>query len=264
MAWKGAPRHAPFLRPHPSRVPNGHDAGELRLREICKTIPNPGAGKERRRRPPRAIRLGAPGADRAAPCTCRTPPGRARDLTRPAQRARIPSPEVHQWLTRSSSTGGIEGNAAASADVPPGVTRRSVCGTACGAPSATASPAAALAPERTAVPAGVISLVPQELPPKGDGRSVSCTPFPDNRDRVRGQVPGRKADTRTGAASGGSIPPADGHVHPRPTFPSGEPKRLPDLYLPSGAGTYQIALTQIRFRLRHLKIGQSSSLCRLK
>ena len=155
MAWKGPLRHAPFVRPHPSRVPSGHDAEELRLREICKTIPHPGAGEDRRRRPPRAIGMGAPGADRSAPCARRAPPGRARDLTRLAQRARIPSPEVDQWWTRSSSTGGIEGNAAGSADVSPGGTRRSVCGTACWAPSATASPADALAPKRTAVPAGV-------------------------------------------------------------------------------------------------------------
>jgi hypothetical protein len=179
MAWKGPPRRAPVVRPHPSRVPNGHDAEELRLREISKTIPHPGAGKDRRRRPPRAIGLGAPGADRVAPCARRAPPGRARDLTRLAQRARIPSPEVNQWWTRSNSTGGIKGNAAAYTDVPPGVTRRSVCGTACAAPSATASPADALAPERTAVSAGVISLVPQELPPKGADRSVSCTRLAD-------------------------------------------------------------------------------------
>jgi hypothetical protein len=195
MAWKGPLRHAPFVRPHASRVPNGHDAEELRLREICKTIPHPGAGKDRRRRPPRAIGFGAPGEDRAPPCARRAPPGRARDLTWLAQRARIPSPELDQWWTRSSSTGGIEGNAAASADVPPGVTRRSVCGTACGARSATASPADALAPERTAVSAGVISLVPQQLPPKGADRSVSCTRKADVQDGLRQPPPIASATT---------------------------------------------------------------------
>ena len=41
----------------------------------------------------------------------------------------------------------------------------------------------------------------------------------------------RKADTCTLAGSGGSILPADNHVRLRPSVPSGEPKRLPDLQL---------------------------------
>ena len=82
-------------------------------------------------------------------------------VARLAQRARIPSPEVDQWWTRSSSTGGIEGNAAASADVPPGVARRSVCETACGVPVRQRH-------RRT--------LSPQNEPPDPPGSHIPCAP----------------------------------------------------------------------------------------
>jgi hypothetical protein len=82
-------------------------------------------------------------------------------VARLAQRARIPSPEVDQWWTRSSSTGAIDGNAAASTDVPPGVARRSVCETACGVPVRQCH-------RRT--------LSPQNEPPYPPGSHIPCAP----------------------------------------------------------------------------------------